>query len=602
MTQESSATVALSQDPHSFARPQQAIIKHVDWDLVVDFDKKQISGNGIYRIEQTNHSLEIVLDIRDLTIHSVKLDDDPSEQEFTLSAPVKYLGQALRIPLQKKTRTVTIAFETKPQAAALQWLTPEQTAGKHHPFLFTQSQAILARTWLPCQDSPGVRFTYTAKVKVPAHLLPLMSADNPQEKSAQGEYFFKMDQPIPSYLLSLAVGNLEFRPVGKRCGVYAEPETIQDATYEFADTEKMLEAAEALYGPYLWGRYDLLVLPPSFPFGGMENPKLTFATPTIITKDRSLTSLIAHELAHSWSGNLVTNATWNDFWLNEGFTVYFERRIMEALYGHDYSEMLHTLGYQDLQHALTDDLASTPKDTCLKLDLQGSDPDEGLTEIAYEKGNYFLRHIEKLVGQERFDQFVKAYFNTYKFQSMDTTRFLEILEKELINGDAALREQINANAWVYEPGIPAGIEPPHARKFDQVKEQLQKWEAGTPPSELETNHWSTHEWLYFLRGLSKSLTLAKMEELDQAFTFTQSGNSEIVAVWLQHAITHNYTPANARLEEFLTHVGRRKFLVPLYKALLAQPDGKQRAKALYKKARPNYHAVATSTFDEMVGV
>ncbi|GAA4297344.1 M1 family metallopeptidase [Nibribacter koreensis] len=601
MNQDSSKAVVLPHDPHSFSKPQDAIIQHVDWQLVVDFAQKQIKGHGIYQIKH-QHSSEIVLDVRDLNILSVRLDDAAAEQAFSVSAPVKYLGQALRIPLQKETNKVTIAFETTPQAAALQWLSPAQTAGKEHPFLFTQSQAILARTWLPCQDSPGVRFTYTARVKVPSHLLPLMSADNPQEKNPEGEYLFKMDQPIPSYLLSLAVGNLEFRPVGSRCGVYAEPETIQDATYEFADTEKMLEAAEALYGPYLWGRYDLLVLPPSFPFGGMENPKLTFATPTIIAKDRSLTSLIAHELAHSWSGNLVTNATWNDFWLNEGFTVYFERRIMEVLYGHDYSEMLHTLGYQDLQHALQDDLAGQPKDTCLKLDLQGRDPDEGLTEIAYEKGNYFLRHIERQVGQERFDQFVKNYFGTYQFQSMDTTRFEEILEKELINGDATLRDQINAKAWIYEPGIPAGIEVPHARKFDQVQEQLQLWESGTSPADLKTQEWSTHEWLFFLRGLAKNLNQEKMESLDQAFSFTQSGNSELVAVWLQHAINHQYEPANARLEEFLTHVGRRKFLVPLYKALLEQPDGKARALELYRKARPNYHAVATSTFDDMVGV
>ncbi|QHL86253.1 aminopeptidase [Nibribacter ruber] len=598
MSQTISSTIQPNQDPHSFSKPQEAVLKHVDWDLTIDFDKQQITGTGVYRLEHSQR-LEVILDVKDLTILWVKLDDAPSEEEFTLSAPVKHLGQALRIPIQKHTRTVTIAFETTPQAAALQWLAPEQTAGKVHPFLFTQSQAILARTWLPCQDSPSVRFTYTAKVKVPSHLLPLMSADNPQQKNANGEYLFQMDQPIPSYLLSLAVGNLEFAPVGHRCGVYAEPETLPDATYEFADTEKMLEAAEALYGPYLWGRYDLLVLPPSFPFGGMENPKLTFATPTIIAKDRSLTSLIAHELAHSWSGNLVTNATWNDFWLNEGFTVYFERRIMEALYGHDYAEMLHTLGYQDLQHTLQE-LAATPQDTCLKLQLEGRDPDEGLTEIAYEKGNYFLRHIEQQVGRQRFDQFVKNYFSTYKFQSMDTTHFLEILEKELINGDEALREKINANAWVYTPGIPEGVEAPHAAAFDRIREQLQHWKEGTPPAALHTQDWSTHEWLYFLRGLGPNLTKDKMQELDQAYSFTQSGNSEIVAVWLQHAIENDYAPANARLEEFLTHVGRRKFLVPLYKALLEKPDGRQRAKAIYEKARPNYHAVATSTIDDML--
>ncbi|WP_241499086.1 M1 family aminopeptidase/hydrolase [Rufibacter ruber] len=296
-------------------------------------------------------------------------------------------------------------------------------------------------------------------MKVPVHLLPLMSAENPEQKNATGEYFFQMEQPIPSYLLSLAVGDLAFAPVGERCGVYAEPVSLPQAAHEFAQTEEMLLAAEALYGPYLWGRYDLLVLPPSFPFGGMENPRLTFVTPTIIAGDRSLTSLIAHELAHSWSGNLVTNATWNDFWLNEGFTVYFERRIMEKLEGPAYAEMLHSLGYQDLLHTL-EEMKGTPGDTRLRLSLENRDPDEGLTEIAYEKGNLFLCHLEQLVGREKFDAFVSHYFRTFRFQSMDTARFVLFLEKELLNGNQELQEKAKAQAWIYQPGLPPGAPAP----------------------------------------------------------------------------------------------------------------------------------------------
>ncbi|MFB9861933.1 M1 family metallopeptidase [Rufibacter immobilis] len=595
-----SPTATFTADPHSFSQPQKARITHVDWQLEVDFNTKTIHGSGIYHLAHSETD-EIVLDVRNLQILAVYLDDESQATDFRLGEEKPFLGQGLHIPLLPQTRSLRLEFKTTPGSAALQWLEPTQTAGKTQPFLFTQSQAILARTWLPCQDSPGIRFTYTAKVTVPAHLLPLMSADNPQQKNENGTYFFKMENPIPSYLLSLAVGDLVFSPIGDRCGVYAEPSSIEAAAYEFADTEKMLLAAEELYGPYLWGRYDLLVLPPSFPFGGMENPKLTFATPTIIAGDRSLTSLVAHELAHSWSGNLVTNATWNDFWLNEGFTVYFERRIMEALYGPEYAEMLHTLGYQDLLHTLAD-LSSTPLDTCLKLNLENRDPDEGLTEIAYEKGNYFLRHLERLVGRERFDGFVKKYFSTFRFQSMDTAGFEQFLEKELLNGNEELRRQVNTQGWIHSPGLPAGTPAMHAALFEKVLQELHKWQAGTPAQGLVTQGWSTHEWMFFLTNLPDTLGKAQLEELDQAFGFTLSHNAEIQAEWYRHAIGHGYTAAYAALEEFLVRVGRRKFLLPLYKALLQTPQGKSLAQQIYQKARPNYHAVSTSSLDALLRV
>ncbi|KAA3438891.1 M1 family metallopeptidase [Rufibacter hautae] len=571
---------------------------HVDWDLQVDFMQKKITGSGVYHIRH-QQAPEVIFDVHHLKITGVWLEDEPQAVDFSFTQEKPFLGQGLKIPLKPGTQKIRIAFETTAEAAALQWLEPEQTTGKKEPFLFTQSQAILARTWLPCQDSPSVRFTYTARVQVPPHLLPLMSADNPQEKNEDGVYFFRMDQPIPSYLLSLAVGDLAFAPLGERCGVYAEPGSLKAAAYEFAETEQMLLAAENLYGPYRWGRYDLLVLPPSFPFGGMENPKLTFATPTIIAGDRSLTSLVAHELAHSWSGNLVTNATWNDFWLNEGFTVYFERRIMEALYGPEYAQMLHTLGYQDLQHTL-EELSQKPQDTCLKLNLENRDPDEGLTEIAYEKGNLFLCRLEALVGRARFDAFVNKYFGTFQFTSMDTDRFEQFLEKELLNGDDAVKQQLNAEAWIHSPGIPEGIVPLQARLFEKVAAELQRWETGTPANQLATENWSTHEWLYFLSNLPKTLAHAKMRELDNAFGFTASGNAEIQAEWLRHSIKHGYKEAYPALEAFLVRVGRRKFLMPLYKALLETESGTDLAREIYRKARPNYHSVSTSSLDALI--
>ncbi|MEO1382727.1 MAG: M1 family aminopeptidase/hydrolase, partial [Bacteroidota bacterium] len=347
---ETALQQAIYRDPHSFARAWEAKVDHLSLDLKVDFEREMLKGTAVLRIDRIENAKTLHLDTRNLSIQSISISDD-SLHLRPISIQVgrvdSILGEELLVPLEEETRFVHIQYETNPGADALQFLPPGLTTGSG-PFLLTQSQAINARTWVPIQDSPGIRFTYDAKIEVPAHLLALMSATNPQETNATGIYHFQMDQPIPAYLLALNVGDLEFRSLGSRVGVYAEPAVIEAAAYEFAELSKMMEIAEQLYGPYRWKRYDVVVQPPSFPFGGMENPRLTFATPTILAGDRSLVSLVAHELAHSWSGNLVTNATWNDFWLNEGFTVYFEYRIMEALKGRDYSEMLARISYEDL--------------------------------------------------------------------------------------------------------------------------------------------------------------------------------------------------------------------------------------------------------------
>ncbi len=588
----------VSHDVHSFAQPTEAVAKHLDLNISVNFDQKVIAGQATYQIDNITKTDQIVFDTRGLEIEKVFLGDSLAETTFRLGKEEKFLGQPLLIDIKPDTKSVTIHYRTTTAAAALQWLNPQQTAGKKHPFLFTQSQAILARTWIPIQDSPGIRITYSANVKVPKELLAVMSAENPKEKNSTGEYKFYMRQPIPSYLMALSVGDLVFEPIGEKTGIYAEPATIKEATYEFAEMDQMLTAAEKLYGRYRWDRYDLLVLPPSFPFGGMENPRLTFVTPTVLAKDRSLTSLIAHELAHSWSGNLVTNGTWNDFWLNEGFTVYFERRIMEELYGKDYADMLQVLGYQDLQHTLEE--MEKKDDTRLKLDLEGRDPDEGLTEIAYEKGNAFLLNIEKTVGRERMDQFLNKYFQTFAFQSTNTDRFLEFLRSELIKGDEKIAAQIDIEGWVFTAGLPENHVKPASKRFAQVEEAYTNWSGGTPAASLQTKDWSSHEWLHFIRLLPEELSQQQLAELDKAFGFTKSGNSEVLAAWFLHAIRNNYTTADQAMEAFLTIVGRRKFLVPLYKELLRTPEGKKKALAIYAKARPNYHAVSTSTIDEMV--
>lgn len=589
-------------DPHSFSRPDQVAVTHIELDLTVDFELQRLAGSAVLSLDRRQpDATELVLDTRDLEIDLVRLDDSGDAVAYELGEPVPGFGRSLTIPLAAGTRKVRIDYRTRPEAAAIQWLEPSQTAGGQRPFLFTQSQAILARTWVPCQDSPGVRFTYAATVRVPADLTAVMSAaGNPHERSASGFYRFRMEQPIPSYLLALAVGDLEFRPLGARSGVYAEPSVAAAAASELVDTEAMISAAEGLYGPYRWERYDLLILPPSFPFGGMENPRLTFATPTILAGDRSLVALVAHELAHSWSGNLVTNATWDDFWLNEGFTSYFENRIMEAVYGADYADMLASLSRQELDEFLAH-LGSGHRDSWLHGDFAGRDPDDGVGPIAYDKGALFLRTLEEAAGREAFDAFLRRYFDTHAFQSMTTARFVEILRQGLYAQQPQLAARVPIEAWVYGPDIPEGAATVSPAAFSRVDHELERWTSGTPAAELATEGWVTLQWLHLLGRLPSGLEVARLAELDDAFDFSASGNAEIFAAWAVAAIPAGYQPVLPQVEQFLKRVGRRKFLTPIYRALLTTPEGTERARAIYAKARPGYHTVARQTMDALLG-
>lgn len=586
----------VTMDPHSHARPQEARITHLNLDITVDMDAQRILGTARYRIEAAPGAERIIFDTDGLEVLRATLDDG-RETAFTLGDS-SFLGRALEVRLEPGAKEVAIEYRTGPGAKALQWLKPQQTAGKQHPFLFTQGQAILTRTWIPVQDSPGIRITYDARVKVPQGLMAVMSAENPTAKSADGSYGFRMEQPIPPYLIALAVGDLAFEPIGARTGVYAEPGTVKKAAWEFADMERMLEAAEQLYGPYRWGRYDVIVLPPSFPFGGMENPRLTFATPTILAGDRSLTALVAHEMAHSWSGNLVTNATWNDFWLNEGFTVYFENRICEAVYGDDYARMLQLLGRQDLQATIAKlEAKGHTADTHLRLHLEGRDPDDGMNDIAYEKGFALLKLLETKAGRPKFDAFLRGYFDAHAFQSMTTDGFLAYLDEQLLKPE---RITLNLAEWVDGAGLPADAVQPQSDSFAKVEAEIARWVAGTPAKDLATKGWTTFHWMHFLRHLPEELREEQLAELDKAFGFTANGNAEVLSAWLEVCIRSDYDPAYDRLDQFLTTVGRRKFLMPLYTELAKTEKGRVMAQSIYAAARPNYHSVSVRSIDELL--
>ncbi|WP_033955963.1 hydrolase/aminopeptidase [Psychroserpens jangbogonensis] len=595
-TKEEKQTASYAEELHSFARPNTSAIKHLNLDIDVDFETEIISGIATYTIEN-NNATEIILDTKFLVIDNVEADGKTTT--FKLGEFDELLGQPLTIDIKNSTKTITVTYKTTEKTEALQWLTPQQTADKAHPFLFTQGQAILTRTWIPIQDSPQIRITYDATVKVPKELMAVMSAENPKTKSANGEYSFKMKQPISPYLIALAVGDIEYKAVSNRTGVYAEKSMVDKAQFEFSDMEKMVVAAENLYGDYDWDQFDVIVLPPSFPFGGMENPRLTFATPTVIAGDKSLTSLIAHELAHSWSGNLVTNATWNDFWLNEGFTVYFEIRIMEAVYGKDRANMIALIGRQDLDDEI-ENLKKEPNRTKLKLNLKGKNPDDGMNSIAYDKGYLFLRTLEETVGREKFDVFLKNYFKTHAFSTITTEKFLNYLNANLLEPNNIT---FNTEEWIFQPGIPSNQAIIASDKFANAEKTLNHFLKSDTIDASLTIDWTTLEWVHFIRNFPKTMTAKDVSRFDEAFNLSNATNSHIAMVWFEQAINLDYHGNNVdqNIEDFLIRVGRRWYVETLFKAF--EKNGKtEEALAIYKKSRANYHSVTANTIDKLLGL
>ncbi|WP_076011271.1 M1 family metallopeptidase [Alteromonas abrolhosensis] len=591
------AGIASGVDYHSFANPNEIRVTHLSLDLTANFESKQLVGEVTLDVERTKpENNTLVLDTRALEIERVSVEGESVPFEMGETDPD--LGTPLTITLPSAANSVTVAYSTSPEASGVQWLTPAQTAGKKHPFLFTQAQAVHARSFIPLQDSPQVRVTYDATIKTPESLLAVMSASNDPTTERDGEYEFNMPQPIPSYLIALAIGDLKFKAMGERTGVYAEPALLESAAKEFEDTEAMLEVTEETYGPYQWDRYDLLILPPSFPFGGMENPRLSFITPTVIAGDKSLVSLIAHELAHSWSGNTVTNATWRDLWLNEGFTTYLTYRIMEMIYGHDRFKKEAVLGYQDLEN---DVAALDENDEILAIDLRGRNPDDVFSNIPYEKGALFLREIEHKIGRENFDAFLMQYFKDFAFKSITTDTFIAYLDDTLLKQYPDKLDANRIHTWIFEPGIPEGAPHPESDAFTKIDDTRSAWLSGdVKAADIETAQWTVHEWLYFLNNMPESLSEAQLAELDSAFSLTSTKNNEIAHSWLMIAVQNNYQPAYDRLYSYLVSIGRNKLVKPLYRELSKTPEGKAFAKRAFEEAKPGYHPLTVKANEGFV--
>ena len=596
------------RDQHSYAEPEKVRIEDIALELDVDFDARQLSGTATYELEWRDPAATtLVLDTRELAIESVEAPTGAGESgegewaplEYTLADPHELLGSKLTIQLPDRNERIRIAYRTAPTASGLQWLTPAMTQGGETPFMFSQSQQIHARSWVPLQDTPRVRFTYSAHVTSPEDVMVLMSADNDPQAERDGDYTFEMPQPIPSYLMAIAAGDLVFEAISERAGVWAEPGMVAQAAEEFADTEKMMQVAERLYGPYRWGRYDILVLPPSFPYGGMENPRLTFATPTVIVGDKSLVALIAHELAHSWSGNLVTFATANDAWLNEGFTSYVENRIVEELYGKERADMENVIARNELRDEYTDENTALQRLAVRPGDLD--DPDSNLTGTVYTKGAWMLQWLEQQYGREVFDAFLRGYFDHFAFQPITTEMFLAYAREHLLAKHPGKVTEAQLEAWIYEPGIPDTAPQTSSARFDAVDAARAAWlDAGTLPEAAATDAWTTQEWVHFIEGMPETLAVEQIAALDGAYGFTGTSNGEIAQRWYPLAVRSGYDAANDEIAEFLQTIGRRKLIMPTYEALVQTPEGLALAKEVFEQARPGYHPITTGSVESTI--
>ena len=576
-------------DPHSYYDDTQPRTRRWQLELRVDFAKQVLDGRVTLEFERPAGGA-LDLDSKGLTIRDVRTQSGATVP-FAIQPEEPILGQRLRLDLPAGTAAVSLVYTTSPDATALQWLSPAQTDGKRQPFLFSQCQAIHARTMVPCQDTPLVRVSYRAEVTIPEALAAVMSAGpagvRPGPAPGTHTFLFEMPQPIPPYLLALAVGDLDSRDLSPRSRVWAEPGVVGAAAWEFAEIESMIVKAEGLFGPYEWDRYDMLVLPPSFPYGGMENPRMTFLTPTLLAGDRSLVDVVAHELAHSWTGNLVTNATAEHFWLNEGATVWAERRIREALHGEDDAILGWTIGQNALDESMKRFGMDSPL-TRLRTELNGVDPDDVFSTVPYEKGARFLTLIERTVGRAAFDRFMREYMARYRFTSITTEEFIAFLDEKL-PGTAA---KVNAKRWLYEPGMPPEAPVFRSPALDALVQLAGAWSTGKRPTAEQIQGWNPSEMLVYLQNLPRELDAAACKWLDDNMALNGRGNYEILVEWLTIAAGSDYEPAFARIREVLMRVGRMKYLRPLYAALGKHERTRQLARDIFAAASPTYHGLS----------
>lgn len=579
-------------DPTSFSDLTQGKIRHIDFYIWVDFASRTLDIEASYQMDQPIHG-SLYLDAFKIEMKEAHAGGRSLKWEF--DARDDTLGERLHLKGLDGDSSFTLKFTTSPEARALQWMNSSQTVGGNHPFLFSQCQASNARSIFPCQDTPSVRFTYSAEVEVPKELTAVMAAEHQNSPEGTGRFLFKMPQPIPSYLFAIAVAHLVFRELGPRTGMYAEPEMIDAAAWEFAGIERTMIEAEKLLGPYLWGRYDMLVLPPSFPYGGMENPRLTFLTPTAILGTRGQTSLVTHELAHAWTGNLVTNATWQDFWLNEGWTTYAETRITEILDGKDVAD-LNAVYDEKRTYELMQRIGMDSPATCLKIPGDGKDSDSMTLQIAYTKGCFFLKECEYAVGRARYDHFIQKYTQRFQFQSLTTEQFLDFLKAEL----PEVFEKVDVQTWVYKPGMPETWHTPQSHLYDEVERALADFRSGRLPTEEQVQSWHRYQILSFLQGLPKKMSVEDCKVLEDVLELHERNDDQFFSYFYAIAIASGYKEVMPRVEKFFEKIGRMLYLLPIARAIIETDWTRDRARPLFERVREKQHPVTVAALERML--
>jgi leukotriene-A4 hydrolase len=603
-------------DPSSYSQPELIKIQHVDIDWTVDFENHVLSGSALLYFDIIAESIEdILLDVRDIQIESVFVKTAAGEVpvNFQVSDTIKDIGSKLTVVLPTKTDgkiTLLVKYKTSSNASALQWLTPEQTMGKKHPFLFSQCQAIHARSILPCQDTPAVKFTYDAVLKHPAELTGLMSAI--RLSSNNGVTKFEQKVPIPSYLLAIAVGALVSHDVGPRSKVWAEPEQIDEAAEEFSGTDKFLQTAESICGPYVWKQYDLLVLPPSFPYGGMENPCLTFVTPTVIAGDKSLVDVVAHEISHSWTGNLVTNMNFEHFWLNEGFTVFVEGKILGRLHGDKFRDFHSIHGLSELVDTINGQLKDTPELTKLVVDLSNLGPDDAFSSVPYMKGSTFLRYLEdSLGGPEVFEPFLRSYLDKFKYKSLVTQDFKQYLYEYFNEKNSDALSKIDWDAWLYSEGMPPIIPKYDYSMAETCKNLANLWADKTvaeimasPVIHEELSSVQVIEFLSQLLAKPQIVDLnnEKIQLLANTYKFNGTKNAEIRFRYMRLCIKARLMNMMDEILKFADSNFRMKFVRSIYRDLAEWPEAKPLAIANFEKVKDQMMAVCAYTIAKDLGL
>ena len=581
-----------NQDPTTYADLSQGKIRHIDFHIKVDFFTRTLEITAAYQMQEPVHG-SLYLDTYKLELLDARLYHRSLAWDF--DARDDTLGERLHLKGFEGETEFTLKLRTSPEARALQWMSESQTAGGKHPFLYSQCQAINARSIFPCQDTPSIRFTYSAEVEVPAGLTAVMAAEWVEGSQATGRFTFRMPQPIPSYLFAVAAANLDFRTLGPRTGIYAEPEVIEAAAWEFAEIEKTMVEAEKLLGPYLWGRYDLLVLPPSFPFGGMENPRLTFLTPTAILGTRGQANLVTHELAHAWTGNLVTNATWRDFWLNEGWTTYAETRITEILEGKDVTDLNAVYDEKRTLEIISRMGMNSPR-TCLKYQGEEKDADSFTSVLAYTKGCFFLKECEYAVGRERFDAFIQKYMKTFQFQSLTTEGFLEFLKAELPD----VFEKVDVQTWVYKPGMPETWHKPQSHLYDEVEKALADLKEGRLPAREQAKNWHRYQILSFLQGLPKTISVEDCKTLEDVLELEKRNDDHFLSYFYATCILSGYQEILPRVENFVERIGRMLYLMPVARAMVEAEWSRDKVRPLFEQVRDRHHPMTIAAMQDFL--